>query len=381
MPEVKCYAKRATLPSLIAVEKGIARAEPSFREIMYFRSCFQVILTRSELATPESINLMTVPEKEIIDQAIAQHTFGGQPTELYEPIRYIMALEGKRLRPTLALLAYQLFRDDSTSPSVLQPVLAVEVFHNFSLMHDDIMDQAPLRRGRPTVHEQWNSNVAILSGDVMLVKAYELLLHAAPEKLPKVLTAFNRCATEVCEGQQWDMNFETTSEVSEADYLRMIRQKTAVLLGFSLQLGGLLADADEPTTQALYELGVNIGIGFQLEDDLLDVYADQTKFGKQPGGDIIANKKTFLLIKALEKANDGQHVKLVDWLSRPSFDKEEKVREVTLLYDQLNIRTLTETAMNEYFWQGLAQLAQIKVEDARKQPLRTFIEHLIHREK
>ena len=324
---------------------------------------------------------MTIPVKEIIDQAIAQQTFGDQPAELYEPIRYIMALGGKRLRPTLTLLAYQLFHEDSTSAAVLHPALAVEVFHNFSLMHDDIMDEAPLRRGKPTVHERWNANVAILSGDVMLVKAYELLLHAAPDKLPEILAAFNRCATEVCEGQQWDMNFETTSVVSEADYLQMIRQKTAVLLGFSLQLGGMLAGADTPTTQALYELGVNIGIGFQLKDDLLDVYADQTKFGKQPGGDIIANKKTFLLIKALEKAEGEQHVKLVDWLSRPSFDKEEKVEEVTSIYDQLGIRMLTETAMNEYFQQGLAQLAHVKLDDNRKRPLRTFIEHLIHREK
>ena len=319
--------------------------------------------------------------KEIIDRAIAQQTFGHRPAELYEPIRYIMALGGKRLRPTLTLLAYELFHQDSAAPSVLHPALAVEVFHNFSLMHDDIMDEAPLRRGKPTVHERWNANVAILSGDVMLVKAYELLLHADADKLPQVLTAFNQCATEVCEGQQWDMNFETSSTVTEVDYLRMIRQKTAVLLGFSLQLGGLLAAADQTTTQALYELGVNIGIGFQLKDDLLDVYADQAKFGKQPGGDIIANKKTFLLIKALEKAEGEQHVRLVDWLSRPSFDKEEKVEEVTLLYDQLGIRALTETAMNEYFQQGLAQLARIARDDSRKQPLRTFIEHLIHREK
>lgn len=324
---------------------------------------------------------MTLTLKEIIDDAIAQQPFGQQPTELYEPIRYLMALDGKRLRPTLTLLAYQLFRDNHTTPSVLQPALAVEVFHNFSLMHDDIMDEAPLRRNQPTVHERWNANVAILSGDVMLVKAYELLMNTAPEKLPAVLKAFNRCATDVCEGQQWDMNFETTSEVSEADYLGMIRQKTAVLLGFSLQLGGLLADADGPTVQSLYELGVNIGVGFQLKDDLLDVYADQDKFGKQAGGDIIANKKTFLLIKALEKANAEQHVQLVDWLNRPAFDKEEKVTAVTQLYDDLGIRGLTETAMNGYFQQGLAQLEQIAVADARKAPLQTFIEYLIHREK
>ena len=324
---------------------------------------------------------MTSTLKEIIDDAIAQQPFGQEPAELYEPIRYLMALGGKRLRPTLTLLAYQLFRDDNTAPAVLQPALAVEVFHNFSLMHDDIMDEAPLRRGKPTVHERWNANVAILSGDVMLVKAYELLMHAAPEKLPAVLTSFNHCATDVCEGQQWDMNFETSSEVSEAAYLRMIRQKTAVLLGFSLQLGGLLAGADESATQALYELGTNVGIGFQLKDDLLDVYADQDKFGKQAGGDIIANKKTFLLIKALEKANAEQHVQLVDWLNRPSFDKEEKVAAVTKLYDALGIQALTETAMNGYFQQGLAQLEQVAVAEASKVPLRTFIEHLIHREK
>ena len=324
---------------------------------------------------------MTVSVKETINQAIEQHPFGQQPAELYEPIRYIMALGGKRLRPTLTLLAYQLLRDNALPPSVLHPALAVEVFHNFSLMHDDIMDQAPLRRGKPTVHERWDANVAILSGDVMLVKAYELLLQSEADKLPGVLAAFNQCATEVCEGQQWDMNFQTRSEVSEEDYLRMIRQKTAVLLGFSLQLGGLLADADQETVQALYELGVNIGIGFQLKDDLLDVYADQAKFGKQPGGDIIVNKKTFLLIKALEKAEGEQHVRLVDWLSRPSFDKEEKVKEVTALYDQLYVRTLTEQAMNGYFQQGLNQLTRIEVEESRKQPLRTFIEDLIHREK
>lgn len=324
---------------------------------------------------------MNPPFKEIINQAIAQQPFGQQPTELYEPIRYIMALGGKRLRPTLTLLAYQLFQEDATLPSVLHPALAVEVFHNFTLMHDDIMDEAPLRRGKPTVHERWNANVAILSGDVMLVKAYDLLLQAPADKLPAVLAAFNRCATEVCEGQQWDMNFETETTVSEADYLRMIRQKTAVLLGFSLELGGLLAGADATTTRGLYELGINIGLGFQLKDDLLDVYADQTKFGKQPGGDIIANKKTFLLIKALEKAEGEQHVQLVDWLNRPSFDKEEKVRSVKGLYDQLGIRTLTETAMNDYFRQGLLQLEQLAAEDSRKQSLRTFIEPLIDREK
>ncbi len=324
---------------------------------------------------------MSLPIRETVDQEIERLTFGTQPSELYEPLRYIMALGGKRLRPSLTVLAYQLFFDGPPPPSVLYPALAVEVFHNFTLMHDDIMDNAPLRRGKPTVHQRWNTNVAILSGDVMLVKAYELLMKSSASQWPAVFSAFNQCATEVCEGQQWDMNFETKTQVSEAQYLLMIRQKTAVLLGFSLQLGGLLADADKVTAQRLYEMGVNIGIGFQLKDDLLDVYGDQAKFGKQAGGDIIANKKTFLLIKALEKAEGETHVQLVDWINRPAFDKEEKVGAITELYDQLDIRGDTETVMNRYFQQGLSQLKQLSLDESRKQPLCSFIEPLIDRER
>lgn len=228
---------------------------------------------------------------ESLNQEISRQQYGQHPPELYEPIRYIMSLGGKRLRPVLTLLGSQLFTDQ-WQPFV-KPAIAVEVFHNFTLMHDDIMDAAPLRRGQPTVHHRWNPNVAILSGDVMLVCAYDLLLEAEPTKLPVILKKFNRCAAEVCEGQQMDMNFERLPTVSEADYLDMIRLKTAVLLGFSLELGGILANADASQTDLLYEMGVNIGTGFQLKDDLLDVFGEQAKFGKQVGGDILANKKRF----------------------------------------------------------------------------------------
>lgn len=319
---------------------------------------------------------------EQINQKLELHAFGQQPAELYEPIRYIMNLGGKRLRPLLTLLAYQMYQENKSSlEAVLEPALAVEVFHNFTLMHDDIMDQAPLRRGKPTVHKKWNENIAILSGDVMMVRAYDLLLKVEPEKLGPVLKAFNQCAAEVCEGQQWDMNYESRSRVTEEEYLHMIRQKTAVLLGFSLQLGGMLAAAPTEDCQLLYDLGVNIGISFQLKDDLLDVYADQAKFGKQVGGDIIVNKKTFLLIKALEKANPEQKAALESWLNKTTFDKEEKVKAVKSLYDALKIKQLTQQKMNEFFDLGLQKLQQIHVNPDKKETLRRFAEQLMAREK
>lgn len=227
----------------------------------------------------------------LIEKEIAKYQYGESPAELYEPISYIMALGGKRLRPLLTMLSYSLYRNDPEK--ILKAAVAVEVFHNFTLMHDDIMDNAPLRRGQATVHEKWNANVAILSGDVMLVKAYDLLLESNPARLKEVIAKFNKCAAEVCEGQQHDMNFETLSQVNESEYLEMIRQKTSALLGFSLELGAILADAPESDCLLLKNMGESIGMGFQLQDDLLDVYADQEKFGKLVGGDIIANKKRF----------------------------------------------------------------------------------------
>lgn len=302
------------------------------------------------------------------------------PGELYDPIAYMLSLDGKRIRPLLCLLAYGIYKPHPEE--ILSQAAAVEVFHNFTLMHDDIMDDAPLRRGKDAVHVKWNKNVAILSGDVMLVKAYELLLPTAAEKLGEIIRIFNKTASEVCEGQQFDMNFESVESVHEDEYLTMIRLKTAVLLGFALQLGALLAGAEKDDAQKLYDFGMNIGVGFQLKDDLLDVFADQSKFGKQVGGDIISNKKTFLLIKALELAKGEDAEALNFWLSKTEFDKEEKVQAVRGIYDKLGIKALTESKMNSYFEAGFAQYDAIhfKNEDYFLE-LKKITQDLIHREK
>jgi len=294
-----------------------------------------------------------------LESHLKQLNYGEQPEELYQPITYIMQLGGKRIRPLLTLLSYSLFKPDYEK--ILTPATAVEVFHNFTLMHDDIMDQAPLRRGNPTVHEKWNANTAILSGDVMLVRAYDMLLKIEQAYLLDCLTQFNKTAAEVCEGQQKDMNFETRDIVHEAEYLDMIRQKTAVLLGFSLQLGAMLAGASQKDAQALYDFGVNVGIGFQLKDDLLDVYADKAKFGKQVGGDILSNKKTFLLIKAKELAQGEDAQKLSYWLEQTAAEPAEKVNEVTKLYDSYGIKEITEKKMGQYFDKGFSQLESLEV--------------------
>ncbi len=313
-----------------------------------------------------------------INKRLEELQYGTEPNELYDPIRYIMSLGGKRLRPVLVLLAYKLFKEDHDQ--ILDQAIAVEVFHNFTLMHDDIMDEAPLRRGKQTVHEKWNESTAILSGDVMMVKAYDLIVEAGAN-LKQVVKDFNRCAAGVCEGQQMDMNFESLPTVSEAQYMNMIRLKTAVLLGFSLKLGAMLANATEREANALYEFGVDIGIGFQLKDDLLDVYADQAKFGKQVGGDIISNKKTFLLLKALELANDDQSTRLNNWLNQSDFNPQEKVEAVKSIYNEIGIYELTMAKMNDYFQKGFEALGKIEVAEDNKKPLIDFADYLINRDK
>lgn len=305
----------------------------------------------------------------------------GYPEELYEPIKYVMQLGGKRMRPLLTLMAYALFKENVEN--ILKPALAVEVFHNFTLVHDDIMDRAPLRRGNETVHEKWNHNVAILAGDVMFIKAYQLLMTIEDtDLLKKALKKFNQCAIMVCEGQQLDMNFESRSEVAEQEYLDMILLKTAALLGFSLELGAILAGAEEKSATLIRDFGINIGIGFQLKDDLLDVYADKEIFGKQVGGDIIANKKTFLLIKAMENANREHEEQLYSWLMKEdTYDSQEKVKAVTGIYNELNVKNLAEQKMNEYFDAGFAALDNIQVPEEKKFQLRSFAENLIDRVK
>ncbi len=315
---------------------------------------------------------------KLIESEIKKQPYGSQPKSLYEPIRYIMKLGGKRLRPMLALLSYSLYKSDVNK--IIPYAAAVEAFHNFTLMHDDIMDKAPLRRGKATVHEKWNTNTAILSGDVMLVRVYDFFLSLDGDKLKQVLPVFNQCAAEVCEGQQWDMDFETKAKVTEKQYIEMIRLKTAVLLGFSLELGAILADAPEQDRKALRDFGVNIGIGFQLKDDLLDVYADQKKFGKQVGGDIIANKKTFLLIRALEKAKGKDKAELQQWLALKKFNKKKKVEAVTSIYDRLGIKKVAEEKINEYFSKGFSSLGKLSVGD-KSNGLIQFARELAERQK
>lgn len=323
---------------------------------------------------------MTTTENllQTLQTEIEQTSYGESPAELYEPIRYIMALGGKRFRPLLTLLAASLYTEDWKN--ALKPAIAIEVFHNFTLMHDDIMDKAPLRRGKPTVHEKWNANTAILSGDVMLIRAYDFLIDIKREDLRNVLVRFNQTAAEVCEGQQLDMNFETRWDVTEDEYLNMIRLKTSVLLGFALELGGIIGGADSEATKLLYEAGESMGIGFQLKDDLLDVYGDPEKFGKLVGGDIIANKKTFLLIEALTKAEGKTGEELNKWISAESFDKDEKVAAVRGIYDTLGIRALTEQKISDYFAKGIDCLERLSVDPERKKSLLKFVYQLVERE-
>lgn len=277
----------------------------------------------------------------------------------------------------LVLLAYSLFKDDVNT--ALKPAVGIEMFHNFTLMHDDIMDNAPLRRGNATVHEKWNSNIAILSGDVMLVKAYEYMMCCKTELLPQVLTLFNNAATEVCEGQQWDMNFESISNVTVKDYLEMIRLKTAVLLGYSLQIGAAIAQATPEQQKMLYRLGENAGIAFQLKDDLLDAFGDQEKFGKLVGGDIIANKKTYLLIKALEKAEGNTLAELNNWLTAKTFNKAEKVNAVLDIYRKLGIAETTEEIIKTYFDKADEDMKNLEQSGLDISLLKSFMDSLMKR--
>jgi geranylgeranyl diphosphate synthase type II len=313
-----------------------------------------------------------------IEKEIKQHRFGEQPRSLYEPIRYIMALGGKRVRPMLTLLAYQLYRKDAER--IVPYAVAVEAFHNFTLLHDDIMDKAPLRRGKATVHEKWDVNTAILSGDVMLVKVYDMLLGLPADQLKAVLPLFNACAAGVCEGQQWDMEFESKAKVTQAQYIEMIRLKTAVLLGFSLEFGAVLAGAPDRDCALLRQAGTHLGIGFQLKDDLLDVYGDQKKFGKQVGGDILSNKKTFLLIHALTTAKGKDKAELQRWLAAKKYDPRKKVSAITALYNKLGVREATEKKIKSYFDLGFADLLQLSAE-AKTAVLIQFAEQLADRQR
>jgi geranylgeranyl diphosphate synthase type II len=312
---------------------------------------------------------------EALNKEFENYTYGENPAELYEPITYIMSLGGKRLRPLLTLMSANLWLYNWQK--VLKPAMAVEVFHNFTLMHDDIMDQAPLRRGQQTVHEKWDTNTAILSGDVMLVAAYELLGHAEDRYFKQVIKRFNKTAAEVCEGQQLDMVFATKTDVKKEDYIEMIRLKTSVLLGFAMELGGILADADEESISLLNEIGVNLGLGFQLNDDVLDVYADPEKFGKQVGGDVISNKKTLLNLKAMELADPSQKMRLEE-LSKEK-DLVLKVAQTKELYSHIGAKESCEAEMQAHYTIAMNALQQIQLPEENKKPLIALSDYLMVR--
>jgi len=314
----------------------------------------------------------------LIATSVGELKYPLYPAELYEPISYILAIGGKRMRPALLLMACDLFGGDVYA--ALPPALAIEVFHNFTLMHDDIMDNAPKRRGRPTVHEKWNQNVAILSGDVMLIEGYKLMMQVRNDILRQVLDIFNDTAVGVCEGQQLDMTFETSTDISIAEYINMIRLKTAVVLGGALKIGALIGEADQSDADLLSEFGINLGIAFQLQDDILDVYGDPEKFGKQVGGDIISNKKTYLLIKALELVIGADAEQMHSWLALTKFNAAEKVAAVTVIYNNVNVRLYAEEEMQAYAEKAFKALEQIKLPEESKQYLRDFADGLLVRE-
>lgn len=316
--------------------------------------------------------------QQIISEAVTKLSFPAHPAELYEPISYILSIGGKRMRPALLLMACDLF--GGNIDEALSPALAIEVFHNFTLVHDDIMDNAPLRRGRTTVHERWNPNVAILSGDVMLIEGYKLMMKVKDSLLRQILDIFNETAVGVCEGQQIDMDFEQRNNVAIDEYINMIRLKTAVVLGGALKIGALIGGADQKDADLLYAFGEQLGIAFQLQDDILDVYGDPEKFGKLVGGDIISNKKTYLLIKALELAKDDNAIELHELLAAQQFDSAEKVKNVTAIYNKLNIRNYAETAMHGYADNAFKALDDINLPEDRKQYLRDFADGLMVRE-
>ena len=286
---------------------------------------------------------------------------------------------GKRLRPVLAYMSSNLFSDNVDKTTY--PAIGLEIFHNFSLLHDDLMDNASIRRGQPTVHIKWDPNTAVLSGDAMLIDAYKYIAKVPLNILPTILEIFTTTAMEVCEGQQYDMDFEKRLDVIESEYIEMIRLKTAVLLAASLKIGAILGDAKHDDVERLYEFGLNIGLAFQLKDDLLDVYGDPLNFGKEIGGDIISNKKTFLLIKALEASNKENKTTLSKWIQATSFDVNAKIKAVKDIYDELNLESTTEKLIQKYYLAALNCLTEVNVSDDRKKELLMYTNDLMNREK
>ena len=317
--------------------------------------------------------------KELVEKAILNLSYNTEAGRLIDPVKYILSIGGKRLRPVLALMACNLFNDKIDE--AVMPATGMEIFHNFTLVHDDIMDQAPVRRNFPTVHTKWNINQAVLSGDVMAFIANDCFLQAPPHCMLNVFRVFNKAAIEVCVGQQLDIDYEKAKIVSQDEYVRMIELKTSVLLAAAVKIGAIIGGAGEKDSDLLYEFGRNIGLAFQIQDDLLDAYGDSKVFGKVAGGDIISNKKTFLLVKALEIASGMELKKLQDLFSGKDFDPDEKVKEVISIYDKLNIRSVTEDLANEYINTAFGLLDKVCADKERKKELTLLASSLIGRDK
>lgn len=324
--------------------------------------------------------MLTATEiQEKVNAYIASLPYERKPKSLYDPIEYVLAAGGKRIRPSFVLMAYNLFHDDVDR--ILPVATALETYHNYTLLHDDLMDKADMRRGRPTVHKKWDDNTAILSGDTMLVLAYEHLAKCDTKYLKPALDLFTETALEVSEGQQFDMEFETRNDVAEEEYIEMIRLKTSVLLACALKMGAVVAGASDADANALYAFGEKVGLAFQLQDDLLDVYGDPKVFGKAIGGDITSNKKTFMLINAFNRADTGMRAELERWTTATEFDPAEKIAAVTEIYNRLGIDKLAEQRIKEYFEQSRQHLNELSVSDDRKAVLREYTERMMNRKK
>jgi len=313
--------------------------------------------------------------QEIINSKIEKIRIQGTPNELYDPINYILNLKSKRVRPILSLLSYSLFKDDIDK--ITEPSIALEFFHNFTLIHDDIMDNADIRRGEDTIHKKWNNNIGILSGDLLMIFAYKMLENVEEKTFKKTFQRYNNIAVKVCEGQQYDMNFEVENEISEDDYLKMITLKTAVLIGFSLELGGLIANKEKLITDQLYLAGENFGISFQLMDDYLDVFGS-TEFGKKIGGDISSNKKTYLIIKLLEKANSTDKERVLKLMNDNNED-ENKIKFITDMMLKYQIDKIAKQKMDIYFDEGMKILSSISSKKNKILELKNYFEKMRER--
>ena len=316
---------------------------------------------------------------EIVNHYLDSLAYDRKPASLYEPIKYVLDLGGKRIRPILMLLSYNLYKDNPKD--ILSSACALETYHNYTLLHDDLMDEAPLRRGQQTVHKKWNDNQAVLSGDSMLVLAYERLAKCDTKHLEAALHLFTETALQIGEGQQYDMEFELRNDVTVEEYIEMIRLKTSVLLACATKMGAILADASKEDAENLYKFGEQIGLAFQLQDDYLDVYGDAKVFGKKIGGDITSNKKTYMLITAFNQANAEQRAELEKWINKSDFDTEEKIAAVTRLYNEIGVDKLAKEKMGFYYEQGKKFLDAVKLPDERKEALAAYAAEMMKRQR